>query len=177
MRKKILLMATVCAFMLANVACSCLGGLRRPVSGGEKPTTTPAGEEISYEENVEIILDAALDYMVPSTEPSATISNTIIESTKYEVLYADDKKCTIKVKYPDVAAIVKEECSKSGDEVTKEIINDILKNVVSDLSSGKVTMIEKTFEAKLETDEDGNSRIVWTDELLDAFSGGLYSGN
>lgn len=147
---------------------------------GPSPEELAAAAEAEKTANILSCMNAtfsgALDHLVPEKklDSASKVSNAILLNTTYSISSADEKFCTVTVRYPNAAAALTEALSTLSMEATEEQTNEMLENLAEKIENQEVEMIEKTYTAEV-IQADDMYTIKWTTELFDAFTGGLYS--
>ncbi len=129
-------------------------------------------------EDMEAVFASVFAYILPDEEaesdPSALISNAILKQTDITINSVTLESCNVTIKYPNALETLKEAEAKLPADATKEQVNEMLKEVVQLIEEDAVAYIEKTFESEI-IEYEGIRNIVWSKELYDAVTGGLYS--
>ena len=135
-------------------------------------------DDKKIEENNEIVLiKTMLNNSIVSEDeltPDEMVSNTILEKTEINLIEEYETYMVIKVTYPDAASLVIEALGDMEQEYDNEKMNSVYEKVAQKLKSVDVKMKEETLQVSFEIDDNENKQVVWSTELMNALSGGLY---
>jgi len=172
MKRIIPVLMIVCLF--AFTACS---SSEPQVSPSPTPEATPAPvADKQVMEDVEIVIEAALDYVNENEEVDGgtKFSNAVLKGTSYKVLFADKNGCEIEFEYPDAAAYLSKAVGLLTDTATQEEIDAVLSQMADEITNDS-NKIKETVIAEVAMLDDGTYTVVWNEAIYDAISGGLYS--
>lgn len=177
MSKKLIIILSF-VVLISLLLCGCMGsvssnknygsGNKNNYSSSSKPEAQDAAslllEGLSYED-------------IPEEELTADelLSNAILDKLYLTIISETSQGFTVKIRYPDVYTAFIEETKKYSSTPTEEDVNSLLSSLTEKVKNSGCEMLEETFELAFNTDENGNKSIVWTDEVLHAVSGGLYT--
>lgn len=140
---------------------------------GTVPIEGETPEELFTTADMEIknALDESNNITQPYSEltVSEQISYQIVSQVKVNLIKDSDKSATVEISYPDVAGLLSN--LYDGDN-SADKIEQIYAAVLEQLENGTVEI--KTITAEVEYNDD-HSGIVWSEEIIDAMSGGMYS--
>lgn len=153
------------AILLLLSACgSNPKGNRKEIS--EKPLVfANAAENINYELEDARTVEQPMDTMTVSEQ----ISMLIMEQVQVTLVEDKGSSAMVSVTYPDAGARLVELLSKYGDDaadLAMEALRDELKNK-------KITL--QTLQTEVAYADMDAKTILWTEALVDAMSGGMYS--
>ena len=152
----------------------------------ETPAETAATEEPQTEapvivNNEQVVVEMEncfaeeLDYIVPEEEldPSAMMTNAILKKTTVTVNVADENWCDVTICYPNALDILLEVSDALPEDAGWDQIDEAYEQIAAIIESDQVEMLEENFILQV-TKEYDIYDIVWTDEAINALTGGLY---
>lgn len=142
----------------------------------EAPTEAPAivnNEQVVVE--MEKCFAEELDYIVPDEElePSSMMTNAILKKTTVTVNAADKNWCDVTICYPNALDVLLEVADALPEDADWDQIDEAYIQIAAIIESDEVEMLEENFVLPV-TNEYGYYDIVWSDEAINALSGGLY---
>ena len=147
-----------------------------PESEPETPAVTIENNPACVTRAEELFFDELGAKLVPEEEltPAAAVSNAIVNATVVTVHEADKAHCSVTVRYPNVAAALKAAYDAAPEAADAAWRDTMLAGLAADVNGGKVEMLEKDFVLEIASSGSAMGAILWTEEALDALTGGLY---
>lgn len=137
---------------------------------GDNPPVTGEGF-IKAEDEIVRALEDSMNINQPYSEltTSEKISYQLVKQVSVETIDETDEYATVEITYPDVADAFEELYDGANDA---EKIEQLYSSVLERLEKEEVDIIQKEIDVEYNDEHTG---ILWTDTLVDAMSGGLYS--
>lgn len=131
------------------------------------------------EENADVkeIMETMMQESVVEEEyltPDSELTNAILYNMKVDILEDRGTQCKIRITYPDVGKALIQEAEKLPEDADEEDIADVYRRLTEAVNQNELSTEEETFVLDIRKEEDGTFYIDWTDEAMNAMTGGLY---
>ena len=175
MMKRKAFFAICCACSLFLSACSG-GGYK---TSANKNTGT-ISNTVDYEDTEKMPSDLMIEMFDVARVDEAYASedeklmNAIMDAIDIQIHDQNSDYCSFTIRYPDVRTALIEKVSKLTDSPGEAESNALFQELTEALKNEELTMLEESFEVSVKTDVEGEPYLDWSDEALNALTGGLY---
>lgn len=172
MMKRNFCLVIICAFSLFLSACSG-GGSYTPSNNSTGTISSMTDSKKMPSDLMEEMFDASrVDEAYASEDEK--LMNAIMDEIVIRIHNQTSDHCSFTIQYPDVRTPLIEKVSKLTENSGEAEANALFQELTEDLKNGEMAMLEESFEVYVKTDANGEPYLDWTDEALNALTGGLY---
>lgn len=134
---------------------------------------TPIENDVSAEE---LFMEGLRDSLVEEEylTPASELSNAILHALQISILEDKGDECKVRITYPEVGEELVKLEKELPEDANEEEIYALYKALTEMVNAENITMKEVTCTLGMGIDEYGESYIDWTEEAMNAMTGGLY---